>query len=259
MRARRISGATRLTLSGALLIGSVTSCGFADVGTLVDPTADSGATQTGPAPPITGPRPAADPNGFCDPSEATLIACFEFDGAIVDGSAHAQTTQVTGAPSFVPGVSDRSVSLTLSTTIHVPQGPAWSFTSLTTEMWFRPSALPQGGGRAGLIDKDGSFGLFVQPNGDVACTMSGGVEANGAAVPGRWTHVACTHVSGRVTLYIDGREISSAKANALTAGTAVTAIGGNSPSGDPFVGEIDRLRVFARARTPAEITAAARR
>ena len=34
-------------------------------------------------------------------------------------------------------------------------------------------------------------------------------------------------------------------------------VGGNAPSGEPFVGAIDSFRVFKVARTPAQIAAAA--
>ncbi|MBX3189525.1 MAG: LamG domain-containing protein [Labilithrix sp.] len=237
----------------SLAVMAVGGCGFDGVGTYEPASVSPASSASAPAPDAGAPAASA----FCDARDATLLLCMRFEGAVADESAHAQRVDVGGAPALSPGVRGNSVSMTASTTIHVPHGPVWSFTALTVELWFRPRALPGGGGRAGLADKDGTFGLFVHPDGSVACTMNGNVGAPRAAEVNRWTHVACTNGGGRVTIYVDGVEVASANAGAVSAGGALTAIGGDSPSGDPFSGEIDEVRLFSRARSREEIAAAA--
>lgn len=242
-------------------IGAAAACGIDARGTLVEPPASnvSGAPDASApeaAPPIDANAPARP---FCDGADPTIVLCMPFEGAIADASAHAQAIDVTGATSFVAGARGGSaVLLTDQTVIHVPHNAAWTYAGqLRVEVWMKPDALPESGKRAGLIDKDGSFGVFVQSDGRITCTMGGGVEAPaGTAKIGRWTHIACVNGTTTVSMYVDGAKITDAPAGAATSTTALAAIGGNSPSGDPFVGALDELRVTAGARTPGEIAAA---
>jgi hypothetical protein len=215
----------------------------------VEPDAKSEAETSAPP----APRP------FCDPSDTSLVACFDFDGTIVDASSHRQHADVSGPTFFVSGLHGRALLMDDLSRVHLPDNPAWKDGELSVEMRFRPFSMPVDGARVGLLDKDLSFGLFLHPGGSVSCTMNGYVEAVIAQVA-TWTHVACVNDGTDVILYADG----AAKASAPAAGTVVAtgevvAIGGNSPDGEPFLGAIDDLRVFARARTPDEIAAAAKR
>ena len=92
--------------------------------------------------------------------------------------------------------------------------------------------------------------MFVEPGGALRCLdLGASVTESGALTVGTWTHVAYTH---------DGQRRVTAPGAALETGNDTgTSIGGNSPSGDPFVGRIDELRIWNRARTAAEVCAAA--
>jgi len=241
-----------------LAVASTAACGFDGVGSADVPAPattplDAGVPEAAPV------DAAPPPPKFCDPSDATLILCLRFDGAIADESAHAQKVDVGGAPALVPGVSGSAVAMTPSTTLHVPHNEAWKYSALTVEMWVRPRALPPSDERAGLIDKNGSFGMFVQPNGDVTCTLGGSIRAVGAVSVGRWTHVACTSGGGKLDIWVDGRRVDEVNANALSPTTDLAAIGGDSPNGDPFDGDLDGVRVYSRAKSALEIGAAAAR
>ncbi len=87
--------------------------------------------------------------------------------------------------------------------------------------------------------------------------MGGDLRAQNALAVDRWTHVACANGGGRTMLYVDGREVANEGAGGVNPGGALSAVGGNSPSGDPFLGDIDSVRVFARSRSAAEIADAA--
>jgi hypothetical protein len=55
-------------------------------------------------------------------------------------------------------------------------------------------------------------------------------------------------------LWIDGVARDSAQMDGMSNGTPdVLEIGGNIPSGDPFVGLMDNLRVWNRARSAQQI------
>lgn len=242
-------------------LGAAAACGIDARGTLVELSA---VVPAGPAD-ASAPDAAAaidasvGPSPFCNDADPTIVLCMQFGGAVTDDSAHAQAIEVTGPTTFVAGArGGTAVSLTDQTVLHVPHNPAWTYAGqLSVELWMKPAALPASGARAGLIDKNNSFGLFVQSDGRVTCVMGGSVEAPaGTAKVGQWTHIACVNGVTTVSIYVDGTKVADASAGAAASTTEVAAIGGNSPAGDPFVGAIDELRVTAAARTPGEIGSA---
>jgi hypothetical protein len=203
--------------------------------------------------------PCTDGGGFCDFCDKTLILCLPFEGNVDDKSPSSQRVTLTGTAVYIPGARGQGQAIDLdgSVTLRVADGPPWHAGSqLTIEMWIRPFQRPPDGGRAGLVDKNGSFGFFLQPNNDLTCTP--GAERGALGDAGRFTHVACVIADGKTTLYARGVEIAADDAaGILVPSTEVVALGSNSPSGDPFSGGIDGLRIYARAKTPEEIAATA--
>jgi hypothetical protein len=274
VRARRALVVLGWLASVVVLAGG---CGLGIEGTLLsdngalpgrDPTSDAavvdGVTDPGPTDAAAGDedvdgsdgaatRDGGDAGGPC--SDPSLVLCMRFEDDLTD-EAHAQTPIVAGTPTFITGKSGKAVLLGASTSIHIADNPAWTYTTLTYEAWIRPDAIPAAGARAGLLDKDNSFGVFLNPGGIVSCVLSGTASAN-VAVQGQWVHIACVDDGTTTKLYADGIEKVSVSAAPLGTTTAVAAIGGNSPSGDPLTGAMDTLRVYARARSAAEIAAAA--
>jgi Concanavalin A-like lectin/glucanases superfamily len=193
--------------------------------------------------------------GPCD--DPTLILCMRFEDSVAD-EARAQVATVTGSVSYVAGKEGKAISLDSADAVTLPHdGTVWSYTALSVELWVKPAALPLTGARAGLIDKNNSFGVFLQPGGAISCVLGGSVSVSSVVSVGTWTHVACTSDGVTMRLYADGVLLVGVPSPALALQTELTAIGSNSPSGDPLSGQLDTLRVFSRARTAQEIAAAA--
>jgi hypothetical protein len=222
----------------------------ADVDHELTVSGDASGASDGGADADAGPRIP----GPCE--DSAMILCMGFDGALVD-EAHGQRVDKSGTVSFVPGVVGQAALLDVSSAITVPDGPPWKYSSITVEMWVRRDMAPPAGGRAGLLDKDNSFGMFTYPDGTVSCIM-GGAVATGPVFTSTptWVHVACVNDGTTTRLYADGLAKVVISAGAVPTTTALAAVGNNSPNlGSPLVGAIDLLRVYSRAKTAAEIAA----
>lgn len=219
-------------------------------------------TPDGPAGVDDAPDANIPPGVFCDAAnEPALVACWEFENDLLDGSGDGNTGTSTGASAvtFVAGQTGLAADLTATTHISVADSASLTPTSITIEGWIAPTMLPPSG-RMGIIDNDGQYGLFLQTTG-LSCTVSVAVTVTVAITPGIFQHVACTHdaTTGVARVYVAGIEVgTTAGGGALGGGNSNgSAIGGNSPTGDPLVGRIDQLRVWNVARTAQQICTAA--
>lgn len=195
---------------------------------------------------------------FC-PSTLDLVGCYRFDGNGEDGSLSNADAELT-AVSWGTGVDGGAVETDSASVIHVAEHVGLDVPALTVELWARPAAFPSDSGRAGLVDNDGQYGLFVYAGGEVRCTCAGQGVSYQSIDLDAWVHIACTYdpIAGLI-LYIDGGEEATAPANGMpsTGGSSGLSIAGNNPSGDPFTGMIDSVRIWNRARSEAELCAAA--
>jgi hypothetical protein len=233
------------------------------------PTPDAAqAAEGGAAPPdgsasVDGPEETAVDTGidagppFCDPSDSSLIACFRFEGSVTDESSNAIVPS-SSSVTYAAGVRGRAAVFTPPDgRITLPNAAVWNAAHFTVEAWVSPQSLPLQGTRAGILDSDSRFGVFVYGPGTIDC-LAQSVHLVGPTLSvGQWTHVACTYDGATVTLYVDGVSRATAALGGAGSSSATTVIGGNSPSGDPFDGAIDELRVFSMARSAAQIVAAA--
>ncbi len=167
------------------------------------------------------------------PPLPSLVACWRFEGTVMDGTANGNHG-----------------------TVRVPDSASLDAQNgLTLETWLWADVLPPAG-RAGLVDNEGQYGFFVTSLGELRCTVGGVViSPAGAVTTGPWMHVACSWNGTVARLYKNGAEI----ANAPIAGTLGKrtndglAIGGNSPSGDPLSGKLDELRIWNVGRDADDI------
>ncbi len=208
--------------------------------------------------PDTAPDRAPDTSlaGACPSGDAALLICLSFEGSLVDPSEPRAT--VTGSNiAFEVGISDLAVRMGTSSVIRVGVGWGSIRDDFTLEAWVRPDRLPTGDQRMGVLDEDSHFGLFVYPGGRVVCSSSGAeVEAQNAVAVGAWTGLACTASGDTLVLWVNGVARDQDQTDGMSnGGTSVLGIGGNLPSGDPFEGSIDNVRVWNQARTAPQICA----
>ena len=197
---------------------------------------------------------AAQP-AFCDPTDGTLIACYELEGNARDGSANRLDATTSGV-TFGAGRIGLAAQVDASSILGIAESSLLDPSAITMEAWIHPTQLPSAGTRAGIIDNNGQYGFFLHPGGDLQCV---GLQATANVQAGTWTHVACTY-DGTTRIYAGGVLVgmTAGGGGALgTGGTTGISIGGDNPAGSPLVGAIDQLRIFKIARTASEICAAA--
>jgi len=222
-------------------------------GTVIDASSDSDAPFDSST--IDSPITAS----FCDPLNATLVGCWQFEGNGVDGSGSNPTnTADTASATFGTGKVGMGLTLSASSLITVGDRASLEPPNLTVEAWIRPTSLPTSGARMGIVDSGGAYGIFLV-NGGILCSMSLALQTAFAFPLNAWTHVACTTDGATVRMYIDGVQVSmAAGATPLGVGdTLGTVLAGNSPSGEPLLGTIDQMRMWNVARTAGQICVAA--
>jgi hypothetical protein len=208
--------------------------------------------------------PDAAPPAFCDPADDTLVACYRFEAEHAeqpyDESAfgnHGTATDVTFAAG--PDGGGQALVTRAGSSVRVPDSASLDVAGpLTLELWVRPRALPAGD-RAGLLDNNGQYGLFLSGQGEIRCAMSATVLVGLRVPAGAWTHVACAYDGERVTLYQDGVAGPSSRASAPLVTDRADGLGlaQNSPSGENLDGAIDQVRIWRARRSDAQICAAA--
>jgi hypothetical protein len=192
---------------------------------------------------------------FCDPAGGDLIACFELEGNAQDGSPN-NLDAISNGVAFVPGRSGLGAQVDGSSTIDIGENALLDPPAITMEAWIRPTQLPSGLDRAGIVDNNGQYGFFLHAAGALQCV---GLKVEANVQLGVWTHVACTY-DERTRIYVDGNEVDATGGGGgplASVGTTGTSIAGDNPSGSRLIGVIDQIRIFKVARTAAQICAAA--
>jgi hypothetical protein len=209
------------------------------------------AADTGPDARTIDARMFDAPPPFCDPTDATLIACYEFENTTDDASGHNLNASNTGV-TYVTGKLGMAAHAIGATQMNVMENPLLDPAAVTIEAWIK-APIPASG-RAGILDNDGQYGFFLQPGG----ALQGIGLTSAANVPDNtWTHVAMTY-DGTTRHYVNGVEVGATAgggATLSTGGTNGISIGADNPpgAGSPLNGDIDQLRIFSVARTPGQI------
>jgi hypothetical protein len=250
-------------VSRALLVVSLLAgaCSFdgSGLGVATQP-GELEAPDAAPASPDAAPAPSP-----CDRPEPSLAACYRFEVLTApvqphDDSGNRNHGVATGV-GFVagrPGAGQAMVTSAASS-VRIPDSESLDpAAALTLEAWIRPTALPVSG-RAGLLDNNGQYGLFVASSGEVRCAVGSNVLAGLHVQTGTWTHVACSFDGETIALFQDGRLTVSADSDEklITSRSDGLTLGHNSPDGDPFDGALDDVHIWSTARSPAQICAAA--
>jgi hypothetical protein len=195
---------------------------------------------------------------YCDPADSHLVACYEFQGNTLDASGHNLNATMTNV-AFVPGKVGLAMQFDTTSAADVAESPLFDVAAVTIEAWIYPTAIPDIGLRAGILDNDPQYGVFLHENGRLQCTISGVVaqQIDAQIAANTWTHVACTYDGSTMTIYINGvmRFQGGGAGTINTGGTSGVSIAADNPpgSGSQLVGLIDEVRVLDRARTATEI------
>jgi len=219
------------------------------------PGEDAGPQEDGSADAADAAGPDAVVEPFCDRGNPDLVACYRFEGNVEDGSGYSNHGTATGV-TFATGIAGQAVGTVPGSDIAVPESVSLDCaTALTIEAWVWPQELPASG-RAGVIDNDGQYGLFIHPGGDLYCTTTQSwLVAAAAVAAGQWQHLACVYDGSALRLYRDGVELAwQAQTGGIPTGSSNgVRIGENNPPGDHFTGLIDGLRVWCVARGAADL------
>ena len=205
------------------------------------------------------------------PAGSGLVAAYGFDegtGTVAsDASGHGNTGTIAGAI-WTPGRFGQSLEFDgVADWVTVAASGELNFTSaMTVEAWVY--ATEAGGWRSVVFKeapgeiRDHNYGLYSGfaaqgPGGHVLLDgFADNVKAHAPAVIvlNRWTHVATTYDGSVLRAYVDGVERAAvAAAGPINVTGGVLRIGGNSIYGDFFKGQIDEVRLYSRALSPAEI------
>jgi len=205
-----------------------------------------------PAEPVdSGPAPSR----ACNAGE--LAFCFTFEGTSDDVSPIGLKPETVTNVTFAPGRENQAASFSATSALRFAPNAAFELpANATIEAWIKRMNT---GTDSVVVDIDGRFSLTIDAAGNLLCKSSGGAATAIKLVPvEQWAHVACVVDAGTLRAYLDGVEIASGPGAIGSAPTLGAAVGGNSPDGEPYLGLIDSLRVFRVARTPAQITEAAK-
>jgi hypothetical protein len=196
-----------------------------------------------------------DASGFAACSnDSNLVACYDFEGNVNDGAPAANATTASNV-SFPPGRLGKAIGLASASRVTIADSTQLDVSAVTLEAWIYPTQLPASTGRAGIIDVDGQYAMFLYAS-SVACIGNGSLQYSQMVGIGTWTHIACTSSGNTMNLYINGVLATTGMGGLLsTSPTAGGEIGGNAPDGlDRFTGSIDLLRIYRVERTAAQIS-----
>jgi hypothetical protein len=188
-----------------------------------------------------------------------LALCLRFEGNTMDQSATAiNPIEATGIAFVGGGKEDQAAQFTQTSALRFAPNPVFDLpaSGATIEAWIKREAT---GADAVVFDDDARFSLTINAAGNVWCKSSGGAVVGATQVPvAQWAHVACVVENGTLKAYLNGVIDASGTGSIVASPTSAAAIGGNSPTGEHFVGLIDSFRVFKSARSATELAAAAK-
>lgn len=125
-----------------------------------------------------------------------------------------------------------------------PAGTAFALT-----MWLKPAT---GLGRAALFRQGGSKGIALGIDGTALKLNVGAAQSGGGGTlrPDVWQHVALIAAGGKLTAYLDGKEVASLPAS-------LPELAGEVRIGDGLQGQLDALQLLSNAPPADSIRLAA--
>lgn len=193
------------------------------------------------------------------PDDTRLLACFDFENQTFDQTGRGNDAVATNT-AFTPGIEG-------SPGLHMDATSRGDLTTsnlgsseFSIDVWIDPDGAGNGAER-NVFDHDKHWAIDLAADGTLTCWSGGNRYATTVAVQSdRWTHVACTFDGVAMRGYIDGGLELQVGAPPYAADSGAAAIGGdapNPPGGLPWLGTLDRMRIWNTALSSAELQAAA--
>lgn len=196
--------------------------------------------------------PRVDGLRLCVPFDA------ELPSQVIDDSPNAYDINI-GGGELVPSPWDSGFHFDASTWAYVDcDGECRGGPTITYDAWVRVESEPYD--RSGVIDNHRVLGLFITSELDVQCVSQNGTVVGGALTLDTWVHVACVADEEALTAYLDGDPVAQMSIAPLAAVelSMPLALGNDMPTfSDPLFGDLDRVRMWDVALTPAQIQLAA--
>ena len=224
----------------------------------------------------TGGAGGSTPAAFGCPPDESLVACYTFDGdsgtVVTDGSGLANNgTTDAIRTSGIQGMALRFNDGNQVVQVRNAPSLALAGSNATIEAWVRPTSHPMDMtlhhivGKVGAVAAEGyAFGLAY--GGRFGGYAAGSGHLAGNLPLGVWSHVAAVWGPDGISLYQNGTRVGSFGRLDMVPNDEPLTLGNRSRVGAPFsapyfafYGDLDVVRIYARARTAQEICADANR
>lgn len=209
-----------------------------------------------PPPPAAAPKTAED-----------AILWWKFDegkGAVAtDSSAKKNDGTINGEVAWVEGKVAGAVSFPegkdTSATLAAIKGLGTDNAAHSISAWVKVAKLPEN--RAWILllgnEGEGAHHWLINNAGETQFGVWGGNQVKPALEVGKWKHVAVTFDGKELVGYVDGKKTESVEATFNLQGIPVSVA--KACNGEnAFEGQVDDLRIFARALTADEVAALAK-
>ena len=133
-------------------------------------------------------------------------------------------------------------------------------TGMTLEAWVRPNGMT---GYDSVIMKEGAAGLAYALYGQISAgrptfyallSRLRGISGPTALVNNEWSHLTATFDGATLRLYVNGTQVAiDGRSGAVAPTSGALRIGGTILSSEFYKGDLDEVRIYSRALTPAEI------
>ena len=218
-----------------------------------------------------------NPNDFtigftvAQPATAGLVAAYSFNEgtgtSVADASGNGHVGTLTGAAWSAQGKFGNALTFNgTNAWVTVASTALLNLTTgMTLEAWVFPTAHSANWNNVIIKERTNgeAYNLYSNINTGVpaayvvrAAAPTAPLDARGTAqLPlNAWSHLAVTYDGATLRLFVNGIQVGSrAVTGALLTSTGALRIGGNSIWGEFFKGQIDEIRIYNRALTPAEI------
>ncbi|HEY5920573.1 MAG TPA: LamG domain-containing protein [Kofleriaceae bacterium] len=192
------------------------------------------------------------------PSDPRLTACYTFAGDARDHSGYSNDATVSNVR-FVSDFDGQAVETTDTSRLDIVT-PVLPREIYSIDAWIRPGRFDI---EQIIFDYDQHWALYLDSRGRVGCRINASQTPVSfqVATIGEWLHVACVYDGSVLQVFVAGQAEGSDPQSPPPPEIGAAAIAGNAPVGQagpaPFVGRLDRLRIWNAALTESETCAAA--